>query len=152
MSNATDQLKYWCKGTPSEVGIRVAELLEDWQGCHHMDFDQMKKADWTHSRYISIRLDRSCSPGELATFDFDALTSLVFLAHDHCIRVSISPLNMRFMEATFFPREREGSMSQRHPTLELAVNSYRRRHTRIFSPKPPPPPVNGVAPAAEVSP
>lgn len=127
-------LKYWCKGEPSESGLRVALLLESWQGLHHMDTDQMKKVDWTNQRYQVINLSKFFTPGGgLASADFNDLTTLVFLCHDHCIRVQIHPCNHQFLELSFHPRNsRDGGMSQRHPTIEMAVAQWREKHANIF--------------------
>lgn len=115
-------LKYWSKKPPSEVGIRVAKMLDAWDGLHHFDGELMKKVEWSHPYFIAMKLrgDR------LSTFDFGSLTRLVFLAHDHCIRVEIRPCNMQFLQLMFHPRHtREGGMAERHPTIEHALTNYR---------------------------
>lgn len=121
-------LKYWCKGQPSEVGLRVAKLLSDWVGgCHHLDAEQMKNVDWLNERFITIKADSSMTGGGLSSFDFCSLTRLVFLAHDRCIRVDIAPLNPQLLRIMFHPRHsREGGMSERHPTIEQALESWRK--------------------------
>jgi hypothetical protein len=63
--------------------------------------------------------------GELATFDFDRLTRLVFLRHDARIRVSISsggPLSIRLI---LHPRVETGGLGLRHPNLDEAVAEFR---------------------------
>jgi hypothetical protein len=127
---AISDLKYWCKGEPSEVGKRVARLLSIWAGgCHHLDSEQMKKADWQNDLYIQISADSSVTGGGLSTFDFAGLTRLVFLAHDHCIRVDVAPLNFRCLKLMFHPRHhRSGATQARHPTMEDALDSWRRSH------------------------
>ena len=123
-------MKYWTKSDPSECGLRVAQLLEEWQGLHHMDTAQMKKVDWANKRFQVVKLSKFSTPGGgLSTFDFSDLTSLVFLAHDHCIRVHIAPCNPQFLAIIFHPRNtRDGGMTERHPTLEQAVESWRSNH------------------------
>lgn len=55
------------------------------------------------------------------------LTRLVIGAHDECIRVEISPCAFRYLKIEMWPREgREGCISRRHPTIEQAIESYRR--------------------------
>lgn len=39
-------------------------------------------------------------------------------------RVDLSP-SMKYMQIMFHPRVREGGMSERHPTLEAAVEQWR---------------------------
>src|ERR1044072_4718821 len=63
--------------------------------------------------------------GDLATFDYNELTRLVIMAHDYCYRASISPLSKSTVQIAIWKREREGSMSERHPTLEQAIEKLR---------------------------
>jgi len=120
-------LKYWSKGPPSDVGLRVAKLLEEWDGLHHFKEDMMRKVDWANDHFIAVKLRAG-----MATFDFNGLTRLVFLAHDHCIRIEIAPLNPQLLRVLFHPRHvREGSICERHPTLEQAVASYRACHPSV---------------------
>jgi hypothetical protein len=126
-------LSYYTKAMISECGIRVATLLEEWQGLHHIPEEAIKKCEWDNDRYIVVRASKYDIASQLSTFDFDMLTQLVFLAHDHCIRVDISPLNPQFLNLTFFPRqERTGGMSQRHPTVESALDRWRLTHQTSF--------------------
>jgi hypothetical protein len=125
-----NELKYYTKDAePSAVGIRIATLLEQWGGLHHFEDTMFKKTDWTNPRYISLKLNSRMSTGQLSTFDFDALTRLVFLAHDYCIRIQLSPCNGSHFALMFHPRhKREGCMSERHPTIEQAVADWRERN------------------------
>lgn len=122
-------LKYFCE-QPSEVGIRVANLLDAWAGLHHIEPEAMRKVDWANPRFIVLKLNKYHSPGGgLATFDFDDLTRLVFLAHDLCVRIMLMPCNQQLMDLVFFPRNsRDAGMSARHPTLEEAVRDWRDRN------------------------
>jgi hypothetical protein len=128
------ELKYWCKtGEPSKLGIRVAAMLADWAGGgHHLEMAAMEKVDWTNEAYIRCQLDTGYIDGDLSTFDFDGLTRLVFLAHDYSIRVAVSPINRRSLQFLFHGRNRTGGFSQRHPTIEQAVNLWRKRHKEII--------------------
>ena len=63
---------------------------------------------------------------DIATFDSNRLTTLVFLAHDKCIRFSIDPSGPRMLRWCFWKRKREGSMSQKHPDLDSAVKEFRK--------------------------
>lgn len=69
----------------------------------------------------SVNHDR----GEMATFDFSQLTKLVVMGHDRCIRVGIHAVRNGIIQITIWKRQREGSMSERHPTLEQAVEKIR---------------------------
>lgn len=60
-----------------------------------------------------------------ATFDFPELTRLVFLAHDRCLRVEVTPARNGKLKIAIWRREREGAQSRRHPTLEKAVEAWR---------------------------
>lgn len=66
---------------------------------------------------------------EIATFDFNALTRLVFLAHDKCIRVSIMQGGPGAIKIVLHKRSsRSGSMFGRHPTIEYALSIWRDKH------------------------
>ena len=67
--------------------------------------------------------------GDLSTFDFDKLTRLVFLAHDRCMRVEIGSSGPNMVKIIIHKRTREGSMSQRHPTLEQAFELWREKRS-----------------------
>ena len=112
---------------PSEVGKRVAALLDAWRGLHHFEERVLRKVDWANPLYIDMALDHRMSTGQLSTYDFSGLTELVFLAHDHAIRVDIRPCNGSHLKLTFHPRGREGGMSQRHPTLDAAFLQWRQQ-------------------------
>jgi hypothetical protein len=65
--------------------------------------------------------------GELASFDFDGLTRLCFMAHDRCIRVAVSPA-MRYLRIEIHKRKRDGtSIMLRHPDIEEAVTRWNKR-------------------------
>ena len=67
--------------------------------------------------------------GDMATYDYDFLTRMVFLAHDKCYRVSVQNGGPRQVKIVVFKRDyREGSMAERHPTIESALNEWRKRH------------------------
>ncbi|HZS84188.1 MAG TPA: hypothetical protein VFA50_15035, partial [Stellaceae bacterium] len=58
-------------------------------------------------------------------YDFDHLTRLVIAAHDRCVRLDIEPAARRYLWLILHPREREGGMSRRHPTIEQAIADFR---------------------------
>jgi len=64
--------------------------------------------------------------GPLATFDGDDLTRLVFLAHEKCIRVQVEQGGPNRLRIAIWRREREGCMYERHPTIEQALESWRK--------------------------
>ncbi len=64
--------------------------------------------------------------GQLSTFDFNYLTRLVVLAHDHCIRVEIASSAPGRIGLTLHKRAgRLGGIAERHPTIEDAILSVR---------------------------
>lgn len=118
-------LQFWSKGTPSELGIHVAEMLDEWQGLHHLDQDLMRKINWDDTHHIEMKLRYV----NLATFDFNNLTTLVFLAHDYGIRVEINPSSNLYLRVLFHQRAcREGNIVHRHPTIEDALIEWRKTH------------------------
>lgn len=67
--------------------------------------------------------------GDLATWDFDALTRLVLLAHDRCVRVEVTPCNMQYLRIAIWQRHtRLGGIAERHPTIETALACWRERY------------------------
>ncbi len=104
----------------SPLGEDVANLLGEWAfGIYHLE-DMLHKVDWANKLFIEINYYN-----ELATFDFDRLTALVFLAHWYCIRVSIRPCNFRYIKILFHRRSRKGAYSQMHPTLDEVVKEFK---------------------------
>lgn len=80
------------------------------------------KVDFAYGRGVRFILSRP----QLATFDSDYLTRLVIGAHDACIRVAIDPHTFRHLRIAMWQRAgREGGLSQRHPTIEQAIEQYR---------------------------
>lgn len=70
----------------------------------------------------------------LATFDFDYLTRLVVLAHDHCIRVDISSSSPGRIGLMLHQRSgRSGEVSVRHPTIEEAIERVRPKNQYILA-------------------
>lgn len=66
--------------------------------------------------------------GGWATFDNSRLTGLVVGAHDRMIRVEIRPSGPRRVGFALWKRHvREGSMYERHPTIEDAIPMHRQR-------------------------
>ncbi len=66
--------------------------------------------------------------GDLSSFDYNLLTTLVFLAHDRCFRVSVVSHNRREVRISIWKRERDGNFSARHPTLQQAIDGWRTSH------------------------
>jgi len=85
-----------------------------------VNWDRVEWGSERHTRFIT-------SAHGFATWDFNRLTRLVIGAHDECIRVEISPCAFRYLSIEMWPRRsREGCISERHPTIEQAIESYRR--------------------------
>ena len=62
----------------------------------------------------------------LSSWDFDYMTRLVVAAHDECIRIGVGAHTRDYFAISMHPREREGRMNERHPTLEEAITNARR--------------------------
>lgn len=63
-----------------------------------------------------------------ATFDYDGLTKAVLMAHERCIRFEILPSGPRMLQLHFHKRhKRDGQMHERHPTIEEAIEGYRKQ-------------------------
>jgi hypothetical protein len=111
--------------TVSALGFVVAEVcyalvggLHNWPARR-----SLKRVDWTNAHYMEIVYG-----GPLSTFDFDNLTRLVFLAHDHALRVELSGAAPGAIRLRFHQRRREGDIFERHPTIGRALKAWRRTH------------------------
>lgn len=96
----------------------VAFFAEFYGGEHHFPRGGVK--DWGTGWCVNH------DQGDLATYDFDRLTKLVIMAHDKCIRVSVQPHQFKTLRIAIWKRAREGGLSLRHPTLEQAIESFRK--------------------------
>lgn len=106
--------------TVSDLGKDVADLLgELFYGIYHIS-EEVAKADFSNDYWIEVLIYKS-----LATFDFNDLTRLVFLAHHMAIRVDVGAARNGILKLMFHRRERDGGMSRRHPTLDEAVCSFK---------------------------
>lgn len=114
------------KSDMSEQQFQCFELLcELFHGAHHVPR--------IHSWGTGIRC--SISSGKLSTFDFDYLTRLVVLAHDHCVRAEITSSGPRLVGIVLHKRHgRTGGMCDRHPTIEDAISSMKRTAARHAQP------------------
>ncbi len=64
----------------------------------------------------------------MSTFDFDELTRLVFLCHDRCVRAVIIQGGPGRVGIAISQRLRDGDVSQRHPTIDQALEAWRKCH------------------------
>jgi hypothetical protein len=110
--------KYYRKPWMTSDQWECAQMFADVVGgFHHVGGDFKPFGD-------GLRV--SSYSGRWATFDFSGLTRLVVLAHDRMIRVEVSPSGPRMVAFNMWKRHtREGSMSERHPTIEEAITMHR---------------------------
>jgi hypothetical protein len=105
----------------SSLGKKVANILGNvYLGIYHMRQNDLDKVDWKNDRYIVIRIR-----DELSTYDFNRLTLLVIACHEEAVRVEISGRAKNHLQLMFHKRRRNGSVFERHPTIEQAIASYR---------------------------
>ena len=98
----------------------TAFFAELFCGEHHIPRGGVK--EWGIGWCVSTWAD-------LSTFDADKLTRLVFLAHDYCVRAEVTHSGPRMVRICIWQRDtREGSIAERHPTLEQAVAAWRERN------------------------
>jgi hypothetical protein len=112
-----------CQIKCSEFGKTVAQILGiAWSGVYHMS-RTFKKTNWKSERAIEVIVDFP----QLSTWDFARLTDIVIMCHDACIRFEVEPHAFRSMRMWFHRRDvREGGMSERHPTIEQAIERVRK--------------------------
>jgi hypothetical protein len=104
-------------------GIRASRVLAKvYKGLHHCpkihkfnegrEFEYWEVNDWR----------------DLATYDSDELTRLVFAAHDECIRASVVSSGPNMVKIRLHNRtvRTGGSFWTRHPTIEDAIIKFRK--------------------------
>lgn len=97
--------------------VRAEKLLSRvFRGMHHVWSLKKTGTYWT-----------CIHNGSLSTFDFDQLTRLVLGAHEYCCRIDISNGGPRSLKIVVCDRKREGDFTDRHPTLEQAVERWNKR-------------------------
>jgi hypothetical protein len=95
-------------------------LSRTFRGIHHCG--KIKK----HCEGSEHEMWETNTYGDLSTFDFDVLTRLVIAAHDECVRASVCASGPNMVKIRVWPRfGREGNISERHPTIEKAIATFR---------------------------
>ncbi len=109
------EISHDCAISPDAT--RIEQVLADaYRGIHHVKPGEIKKfADdhWEVSVYEDI-----------STYDYDVLTRLVLAAHKYAVRVSIKSSGPRLLKLTLFARKRDAGMTERHPTIQQAIDKY----------------------------
>lgn len=120
MYSGSEWIKQAYKKGMSPLGERVADLLGEWAcGIYHLH--NPFSIDWSNPNFIEVNYS-----GSLDTFDNGNLTKLVFLAHWLCVRVEINSCNFRYLKLMFTNRLRDGNLYDRHPTLDEAVERFKK--------------------------
>lgn len=112
--------KYHRKDWMSDDQWECWQMIRDlFFGFHHV---HGKLHEWGYG----IALNTS-QTGSFATFDFDGLTRAVLMAHDRMIRFSIEPSGPGMLKLVLHKRhKRDGYMSEKHPTIEQAIELFRK--------------------------
>ena len=105
----------------SPVNERMERVLSVmFRGIHHCPEIHKYHVDTKHERWEVNTWN------DLSTYDFDLLTRLVIAGHDECVRVTITNSGPRMVKIQLWPRfKREGSVTERHPTIDQAIASLR---------------------------
>jgi hypothetical protein len=94
-------------------------LCDLFGGSHHL-YSDVK--EWGTGIQYNNRQD-------LSTFDFNTLTTAVFMAHDRMIRLSIGSSGPGMVRMQLWERHtRSGYITERHPTIEDALEIYRKSY------------------------
>lgn len=118
-------LKYKGKENISPLGEKVADLLGDvFVGIYHLDGQLLLKTNWQDEYCLEVEIGQM-----LSTYDNPTLTWLVVLAHDRMLRVGITSRYRGRLILTFHQRaKRDGSLSERMPSMEQHLQYIRRYH------------------------
>jgi hypothetical protein len=114
-----DHDEYYREAWMTDDQWECAKMLADlFYGFHHIDGNI--KPD---RKGIKIGVPE----GNWAmSYDYDGLTRAIVMAHDRSIRFRISPAGVDRLKLHFEKRhQREGKMTDSHPTLETAVERIR---------------------------
>lgn len=105
----------WMTDDQFECLMMLADLFH---GLHHVfgNIQPSGNVIVINTRHVS----------SFATFDFDALTRAVVMAHDRMIRFEIAPSGPGMLKLFFHKRnKREGKIQERHPTIEGHIATIR---------------------------
>lgn len=124
-----NQLDYYRrKKSPGKSSKPIPEKLNAFQrkvvnivgtasgGIYNAPICQPDRIDWNYGTGVSLTWMR-----ELATWDSNTLTLLVFLCHEARIRMEIASAGPRMLRLSFWPREDTGGIAHRHPDLKEAM-------------------------------
>jgi hypothetical protein len=118
-------------GHPGWVARRLGrELSEGERALVSLVCAATALGPWNLGSWRSLRADFggasvAVRDDPFATYDRDALTRLVILAHDRCLRVAVCQSGPGRLRISAHPRQREGAMHRRHPTMEQAIGLLR---------------------------
>jgi len=107
----------------------MVEMTYNEAGVHHIpgEVRQLKKySDEIHEPGV-LYVNRYGDDLEFATLDGGLLARSVFLSHDYGYRLQVSSA-MRYLKIIVTKRARDGTICTGHPTLEIAVYEWRKRH------------------------
>ncbi len=104
----------------SPLGRAVADFLgELFLGIYHLDISALHKVEWGNNHHIIVSIGWK----SWATYDYDLLTRLVFLAHHMALRVELQPSRNQYVRLMFHQKSRSGKYES-HPTLRQAVERF----------------------------
>lgn len=105
--------------TPTPRHIQAMAAIVEGLGSPWNISTSWDRCKWNHAPNGAISF--ACRR-DLATHDFNHLTSLVLAAHKHSVRVEIEPCTPTHLRIIFWPRDPAATSNMaRHPTLaELA--------------------------------
>lgn len=104
---------------------KVVDILSAaYHGIHHVRIWYGREHERPNGPYEMIQVSVH---DNISTWDFDTLTRLVIGCHEQAVRMEINQSGPYMLKLRFHPRQRDGGISERHPTIEEAVESYRKR-------------------------
>jgi hypothetical protein len=83
--------------------------------------------DWDNVEWLPFAALALPWRGDMATWDFEQLTTLLFLCHEARIRLDISAHRPHHLLLMFHQRSATGGIGKRHPNLAEAITDFDRR-------------------------
>jgi len=111
----------------SPLGVKAADFLgELYRGIYHLNRTSLQKANWDCPHHVRMVLY-----GDMSTYDFNDLTTMVVLSHDMMLRVNLRGIAPGYMEMLIHERttrDMDAFQSERLPELDDHIATIRKHY------------------------